>query len=202
MIQKEIWKKLAKGEKLSPQEEFQFVEFADRLQLLETLVNGMIAPVDHSLSLKNPRIAHPNWETSPLHSMEMVLTTNTTVSHATPKYITFDSVNNKGSAFDSSDLQKIEKAFSGYSTHFDGVAVFDNNATGYRALYLELFSINGVSLGASPFFLLPGHNLEDNWFPFTFTHNNQGVHYFKVYAYQTSGGDLSLLDLYMTVKVA
>lgn len=202
MLLKPVFEKIANSEPLTVQEQAEFVQFGQNLQMLESVYSKLLVSGTPNVQLESPVVSNPRWFTAPLHPMELRLTTNTSVPNATPTYITFDSVIQKGHAFDSSDLSKIEKVANGYSTHIDGVIVFAANATGYRALYLELFDINGVSLGASPFFLLPGHNLADNWFPFTFTHNAQDTaHYFKVYAYQTSGGNLDVTDIYMTVSV-
>lgn len=197
----QIFEKIARGDKLNPQETQMFAQFGNRLEALEAVLGKMTQP-NQALHLQDPIITSPLWGSSPLGVMEMRRTTDLIVPDSTPTYITFDAVLNRGNAFYSSDSIKIQKKHIGYCTEFTGVAVFAPSAVGYRALYLEQFDSQDNSLGASPFFLTPGHDLEDNWIPLNFVHNDTNLEHFKVYAYQTSGADLTLKDLYLTAHVA
>jgi len=158
-----------------------------------------------SQSLNNPLLTNPIWLTSPFSMLIIRRFTDTAVPNATNTYIAFESVIQESSVFSLSPSDSSEINISSGNTtpsfEITGYVIWAANSTGYRAAYLEGFDQNGASVGSGPLHTFEGQNLVDNVLPISLPKNFGEVRNLKLFVHQTSGGDLTLKEVYIGLKL-
>lgn len=202
----ELLLRVARREELSPIELEDFRTQAKRLNEVKDRVESWMTPADNDPKFRVVRgqtlhVDHP------LNHLVFNMQADLSVSDVTNTYITFDQKYGYSLEFTIdlvNDPQKIYVKYPGRDFYFSGLAQWAANATGYRAVFLEGFTTGGVSLGSVPLYTAPGHSLTDNWSPFFFLINSENIsalEYFKLFAFQSSGGSLTLKSLLCGVHV-
>lgn len=151
-----------------------------------------------------PTLGNPKWVGSPLGLLVVQRIANVTVTTGTDTYITFDAVKQYGEDFAvSEDNTKIFwRSLQDAGFSLNGYVIWAGNATGYRALYVEGFDADDVSLGTAPLHTFAGQNLVDNVLPISFTFYFNGFDYVKFFVHQTSGGDLVMKEFTLGITLA
>ncbi len=146
----------------------------------------------------------PHWAGSPLHLCVTQRLTNTSVPTSANFYITFDNIRNFGDAFSvDPDNQKVYwNKMAAKGIGIDGYVIWTAHAVGYRAVYVEGFDANGVSIGTAPLHTFPGNSLVDNVCPVSFKYYFNNFHYIKFFVFQSSGANLVMKEFNLGVTVA
>ena len=143
----EIAKLLASGESLSPQQEQQVADFLNPVQTL----GGWI-----KLGSSNPSFRHFETETGhfnfmPLQMAQFKLAGTQSINNDTETALQFDEATLNDSAFKwtSGDPTKIISASPDPTKFymFGGAVQFDNDADGYRAVFINQFDSSDVLIG-------------------------------------------------------
>lgn len=205
MLMDSIFEKLSKNETLTDLERSEYLSFMKRLQTT-VITTEKQTQQGGAAELAFPVINSPIWGSPPLHPLVASMQTDMTVtSGAADEYITFDEFFDRSSVFSiDSTNQKILISSLNTFLAFGGVVQWEGNATGFRALYVEGFTSTDVSLGQGIMHSFQGFAGVENWMPFYFLFdplNFATLSYFKVRAYQNSGGDLLLKSVNLGINV-
>jgi hypothetical protein len=93
---------------------------------------------------------------------------------------------------DASDATKIRITGSFSVLLSTGTVTFQANATGYRRLTIEAFDQGDLSLGSADVLQFAGSSAANQVHAFSYPIANTSAYYFKIGAYQSSGGALSM----------
>jgi hypothetical protein len=163
MIQKQIWEKIAKGEKLNPHEQFYFTEFGNRLQFMEMAISGMQLATG-GMKIISPLISNPRFETSPLSVLTINRQTDTSITQDTDAVISFENGRNGGQHFtwESSNPTVIGLQYLGAPFLVTANVAWAANGSGYRNAKVNGYDKDGNSLGNGILFNRPGGNFSDD----------------------------------------
>lgn len=208
MLMDSVFEKLSKNETLTDLERSEYLQFMSRVQ---TSVMRNEAQTDDlgNTRLTTPSIQTPRWINSPLHCISANMQVDYTVTdNAVDQFITFDNTVARGEVFSlHTDNQKILVLTPGdYFVGMIGRMIWTANATGYRVLELLAYDENDVLLGTVSLAVSGGETTsgQPNYksFGIMFTPDFfSGLKYFKLRAFQNSGGNLDLLTVNFGVFV-
>lgn len=197
----DLLEKLAKGEKLSQSEIGDLRLFGNQTQNNNSFVTGMQnGAVDINVkSITALKSAISN----NLDSLSFNMQADLSVANNTATYLTFDEFYAKSNTFSipSTNDRLIPNAL-GRRFFLSGVSTWASNATGYRAIAIEGFDQNDVSLGSQPLHVMPSHASGDNTYPIAFLADFSSLDvcaYYKIWVSQTSGGALTLKWVLLSV---
>ena len=195
----ELIEKMGRGIKLTGLELSQLRDEARAVQEIKDLAKTWIHPTGGT-TFDFPSLFLPRWRSSPLNLFIANEQTDTAIVNNTNTYISFDAVAQTSAVFSvrSSDTTYIDVAADVAAPNFGviGYMTFVQNATGYRAAYLQGYDAAGASVGFTPLVTAAGQNLVDNVISFAYP-AKLGVRTFRFFVFQSSGGNLTLKDFFV-----
>lgn len=201
-----IIKKISHNDFLTSEES----SYLQNIELTVQKTSGWVG-TDGNPKLNNPVIMYPDFRTSPLHVFMALRTVVDDIPDSTWSDVGFSNSFGDRSVFDflegttSGTAIKIEKGVEYFT--IDGVIGFqDGGGVGYRALFVRLYDEFGNGLPDYELgnFLPTGAGID--YFNFCLTVRILGTNtvpnYFKIQAYQNSGGALDITYCNLTVRIA
>jgi hypothetical protein len=161
-------------------------------------LSGNGAPVD--MSFRKAKFL-----ASPSQSTTFTRPTDTAIVNNTATYITFEATYGTGFKLDPADATRILYDWSGSQILISGAPTWANNAVGYRATQLELYNGVGSLITTHTLHVSPpvtsADDTKPNFVVLMNTYLFKEISYVKVVVRQTSGGNLTLKDFYVTFSL-
>jgi hypothetical protein len=189
--------KIAKGEKLTPLELVNLRDQARAMEDARQIVSGQ-----NNVLIRNTFETRPVFLRSPSDTILFTRTTDTSISNNTATYITFETTTGKSDTFylNPSDLSQVKAKWAGNVFMVMGYDEWASNASGYRAVQIEVFDAVGTSLGVTNLHVsapVNGDVTAKSWIMVVNKDIFPSFDYFKMIVRQTSGGALDLRTFYI-----
>jgi len=198
----DIWLKMAKNETLTPQE-LEFLRIQGKNTQQNNAQTAAWVSADGNPRFERPYIVEPSWEGNPMGTFTAVMATDATIANNTATDVTFETYYKQSNYFNiSSDNKTFQLVRAGMNFLITGVANWASNGTGYRAIQFEGFT-GGVSIGVLNLCVVAPVSTDVTVMPFSFVvaYNSMLIDSFKLITRQTSGGNLDLTNIIVSLSI-